>query len=500
MKPKSISRLQGLRRSSTLALVTAITAFAAGFASSTQFTWQGNSDTTWTNASNWNANGIAQTNGTFIHRLSVNNTGANSINPATYNFPGITTTYAADSANGSRSLVIGSGSSGSMIISGGTFSTLGGVSADIIGNVTGNAGTLTIDGTANGGDAHYIGTSVNTSMGLGFGSTGTLNIKNGSATLFDLITNNTTATITLETGGTLTMNKLTYSGGGNNNINFDGGTLKARTASTTFIATPSNGNTTINIKAGGAIIDTNGFDITITRPLLQDGLSTGGGITKNGTGNLTLTAVSTTTGPAVVSAGGLALSAGTNSWQPSSFTHSGNLLNFNLGVYNPSNPAVIASAGILTLNSSITVNVSGSQFTVGQIPLISYGSKAGAGSLTLNTASLPAGVIATLEDDGAGLIYLDVTQGGFVWSGDVATPAPEIGTPPAQTGTISLPPTPPPLPSPSPISAAAARSRWTPASPRHPSSLPTRSTMTTYSQALAKSLVTRSSTRPAPAG
>jgi fibronectin-binding autotransporter adhesin len=428
MKPKSTSRFAGLQSIRPLALVSTITAFAAGSGYATQYTWLGTTDTNWATASNWNANGVAQTNGTFVHRLSVTNTVANSAKPATYNFPGVTTTYTGDSASGGRGLVIGSSTTANsvnstLVISGGTFSTLGGIGADIIGNGTGNAGTLTIDGTTNSGDAHYVGISLGTSLGLGFGSTATLNIKNGSATVFDLPTNNTTATFNLETGGTLAMNRLVYNGGGNNIINFNGGTLKARIASSTFVATPTNGNTTINVRSLGAIIEADGTNnITIARPLLADAVSLGGGITKNGTANLTLGAVSTTTGAAVVNGGGLVIPAGLTSWKPSSLTHSGNLLNFNLGVYNPSNLACVDTLGALTLNSAITVNVVGSQFVIGQIPLIKYGSKTGAGSLTLNTATLPPGVVATLQDDGAGLIYLDVTQGGFIWSGASATP------------------------------------------------------------------------------
>jgi autotransporter-associated beta strand protein len=309
-----------------------------------------------------------------------------------------------------------------MVINGGTFSTLGGVSQDIIGNGTGFTGILTIDGTSNSGDAHYIGTNLNTDIGLGFGSFGSLSVKNGSATVAELRTNNTTATITLETGGTLAMNKLTYSGGGANNFNINGGTLKARTSSTAFIGTPSNGTTTILVKSLGTIIDTNTFNITIARPILTDAVSLGGGITKNSSGILTLGAVGTTTGPAIVNAGGLSVPAGLTSWQPSSFSHSGNVMNFSVGVFNPSNLATIDTAGAVSFSSPTTVNVTGSQFVVGAIPLIKYGTLSGYSNLTLNTASLPAGVLATLQDNGAGLIYLDVTQGGFIWSGASATP------------------------------------------------------------------------------
>lgn len=426
MKAKSINLFSGLRQTSLLALVTTITAFASGNASAAQYKWVGTTNAIWATGTNWDANGVAPTNGSFTHRLNVNNTGANSIKPATYNFPGVTTTYAADVASASRGLVIGSGASntttGSMVISGGTFSTLGGIGADILGNGTGNTATLTIDGTSNSGDAQYVGTNLHTDMGLGYGSIATLNVKNGSATVAELRTNNTTATITLETGGTLAMNKLTYNGSGNNVINLDGGNLKARTATTAFIGTPTNGNTTINVKAGGAFIDTNGLSISIARPLLQDGFSTGGGITKNGIGTLTLGAVSTTTGAVTVNAGGLVVPVAATSWQPSAFTHAGSSLGFNLGVYNPSNLAPV-STGNVTFTSPLTVNITGSQFVVGQIPLIAYtGTLTGYTNLTLNTSALPAGVVATLEDDGAGLIFLNVTQGGFVWSGDSGTP------------------------------------------------------------------------------
>ena len=197
MKPKSISRFPGVRHVSAIALVSSITVFAAGCASAAQYKWVGTTNTSWTTSTNWTTGtgltaGPAPTGTSTLNRLSVNNTNANS---ATYNFPGVTTTYAADAASGSRGLVIGSGSSGSMVISGGTFSTLGGISQDIIGNGTGFTGTLTIDGTLNSGDAQYIGTNLNTDIGLGFGSVGSLSVKNGSATVAELRTNNTTATI-----------------------------------------------------------------------------------------------------------------------------------------------------------------------------------------------------------------------------------------------------------------------------------------------------------------
>ncbi len=80
--------------------------------------------------------------------------------------------------------------------------------------------------------------------------------------------------------------------------------------------------------------------------------------------------------------------------------------------------------GALTVNSAVTVNVTGSNFQIGQIPLIQYTSKSITGSLTLNPATLPANVVATLVDDNDGLIYLNVTEAptNFLWSGDIDTP------------------------------------------------------------------------------
>lgn len=89
-------------------------------------------------------------------------------------------------------------------------------------------------------------------------------------------------------------------------VNFNGGTLRAAGSSATFIA--ANAVSAINVRAGGAIIDTNGFDITIARALLADSASAGGGLVKQGAGTLTLGGVNTYTGNTTIEAGTLALS------------------------------------------------------------------------------------------------------------------------------------------------------------------------------------------------
>jgi hypothetical protein len=50
------------------------------------------------------------------------------------------------------------------------------------------------------------------------------------------------------------------------------------------------GLTNAFVKAGGAVIDTQAFNVTISQDLLTDVVSTGGGLTKQGAGTLTLCA------------------------------------------------------------------------------------------------------------------------------------------------------------------------------------------------------------------
>lgn len=387
-------------------------------ASAVQYKWTGATDTTWATTSNWDANGVAPTNGTFVTRFNVNNSGTALTNPATYHFPGVTTTYSADVANGSRGLVIGSGTSGSMVISAGNLATTGSVAADIIGNGNNCTGTLTITG------GQYISGNFGTALGAGGGTNRLSELTvsgTGSAVISKLDFNCLVANVSLN-GGTLQTNAISYTRvDAASKIRFDGGTLKAGASSATFI--PAHANIEVLVKAGGAVVDTNGFDITISEPFLQDASSIGGGLTKDGSGTLTLNATSTTTGSATINSGGLSVKASTTSWTPSSFSHSGNTLTFNLGTYSSSNVAPIQT-GALTVNSAVSVNISASNLQVGQIPLIQYTSESIPGSLTLNSASLPPNVQATLEDNGTGLIYLNVTEAPatYVWSGNTATP------------------------------------------------------------------------------
>jgi autotransporter-associated beta strand protein len=141
------------------------------------------------------------------------------------------------------------------------------------------SGTMRVGGAGN----FYVGyAQTNLTASGTFAGTGTINLTGGVLETARAIV---TATSSLTTGtGT---------------INFNGGTLRASGSSGDLLRV-----TTANVLNGGAVIDTNTFDVTVAQRLLNGG---SGGLTKLGAGTLTLTGSSTYTGPTTVSAGKLAV-------------------------------------------------------------------------------------------------------------------------------------------------------------------------------------------------
>jgi autotransporter-associated beta strand protein len=113
-------------------------------------------------------------------------------------------------------------------------------------------------------------------------------------------------------GGALTVPQVIASTStGSSRFNFNGGTLKPAANNAAFLQ----GLTAANVRNGGAIIDTAGFNVTISQALQHTTISgdnaTDGGLTKQGNGKLTLSAANSYTGNTTVNAGTLELAQAT---------------------------------------------------------------------------------------------------------------------------------------------------------------------------------------------
>lgn len=364
------------------------------------YQWAGTTNNNWATASNWATGtgltaGPAPTGSTGAHRININGT-----TKAVYSSAQGTTTYNPAS---DRALVIGSGSrgSGTLEITGGTLNTQG--SGDVIGNGSGNTAHLIIAG------GNYTA-STTVGMGIGGGPNAILTLTSGTMTVPTLNFNNTTGTVHLD-GGTLAANTLTRAAAstpsGTNTINLNGGTLKARVASTTFLADLA--NTTVRVKSGGAIIDTSGdsnagVDVTIAEPLLEDAASTGGGLTKNGLGKLTLSGTHSFTG-------NIAINQGTLELRPSlPYTYNG-------AISGPGSLTIAGTAPVL-LGGDMTTDIT----VAGGSDLGGEGSTSGA--LTLAGAHkfyFNAGTTGATEHFRAGSINASAATVNFIASGSAAS-------------------------------------------------------------------------------
>ena len=211
------------------------------------------------------------------------------INGGTYAGP----TYTV--ANGDAYSVIydGYNGTGSIIHSSGTL-TIG--DSIYMGFFPGSSGSYSLSGTASLNVANFIFVGYNEGAGTFTQTGGTVTTNGGAVDLGFAFAKGSY----FLNGGTLTTG--TVAGGGYaNTFNFDGGTLQAGTNNTAFLQNL----TTASVQAGGAIIDTQSFNVTIPQSLTS-GTASGtpdGGLTKLGTGTLIVTGTNTYTGPTTVNAG-----------------------------------------------------------------------------------------------------------------------------------------------------------------------------------------------------
>ena len=320
-----------------------------------------------------------------------------------------------------------------------TNTTTGKIGIGMDTNAFGNYLVITNGGQVFSKTASVIGNWPNANnnfvtIGGSFGTTNSLwNLNATSLT----IGNNAAATnnfVTLSTGGVLTNVSSIILGGVNSALIFNGGKVSANASSALIVTNATTLFATNWVQAGGAIIDTANFTVPTVLPLIEDSSSTGGGLTKQGTGTLVLNGVNTYTGPTLVSAGRLTgvsggASAGSavtvvagainsvqlltpgGQWTCAALTNfDGSTLDFNLsaGTLSATAPLSVTGAFALT-NANITVRTIPA-ITVGQFPLVKYGTFTG--SLTPATLSLPPGVVATLSNNVANTsIDLVVTTG-----------------------------------------------------------------------------------------
>ena len=154
-------------------------------------------------------------------------------------------------------------------------------SGAIIGNLNAGHGVVTV---GNGNGTATLNTAGLITLGY-IGGEGTLNINSGGVVVAPRI-------------------RVSYSGG-TGALNFNGGTFKATMNRNDFIYNGGGAAGNVYIQAGGAIIDSNGYNVVIKTPLLDGG--GGGGLTKNSEGTLVLASdANTYTGATQINAGTLA--------------------------------------------------------------------------------------------------------------------------------------------------------------------------------------------------
>jgi autotransporter-associated beta strand protein len=219
-------------------------------------------------------NGAFDTNGgsVYIEGITIQNTGNGSVS-GTYIDNGSVVTLTDATWNSSFYTALGQAGNGDLVLVNSTF-TFGG---ELLMARTDSNGTLTVDATSTVSTANFF--------------------RIGDSALG-------TATVNLN-GGTLAAKRFFRGSTGPGVLNLNGGTLKASGDNTVDWIRGDTNPLTVNLKSAGISVDSDGFDITATAPILEDAGSTGGGLTKKGLGAFYLDGTNTYTGATAVTVGTL---------------------------------------------------------------------------------------------------------------------------------------------------------------------------------------------------
>lgn len=337
--------------------------------------WNVDADSSWGSSGNW-ANGVPNSQGdTAIFNATL--TASRSILlDGTRTVGGLT----FDGGSSSFGYNIVSGTGGSLVIDNGVSQ------ASII--VSSGANTIAADVSLNSTNT-VASVAVGSALGISGSIGGTGNLVKSGAGMLDLTnTTNTYSGNTSVTGGTLGFSALGSLGSGS--LTIDGGTLRYDSGNTADISGKS-----VTIGAGGAQIDTNGNDVTYTSAIGNSGT---GGITKLGSGKLSLASGNTFTGASSLIAGTLNLASDTSLGAVPGSASTNLTINPGTG-----NTATLQAGATFSLNANRSIVISSgtaifdtqaNNLTVGGV-ISGSGvlNKAGSGNLTLNGAGTYASTV-----------------------------------------------------------------------------------------------------------